>query len=55
MIPLIAPNDDTMTSPEMADAAVAPAVASVASKAMCVDASTRSNGSTSRYALFSAR
>ena len=55
MMPLMAPNDDTITSTEIAEAAAAPAVASVASYAMCVDASTRSNGSTSRYALFSAR
>ena len=54
MMPLIAPSDDTITSTEIADAAAGPAAASVASNAMCVDASTRSNGSTSRYAAFSA-
>jgi hypothetical protein len=48
MMPLLAPNDDTITSTEIADAAPPPATADAASNAIWVDASTRSSGSTSK-------
>ena len=54
-MPLLAPSDDTITSTEIADAAPPPATVEVASNAICVDASTRSSGSTSKYAAFNAR
>ena len=37
MMPLIPPKDETSTNSEIADAARGPAVASVASNAICVD------------------
>ena len=54
-MPLLAPSDDTMTRIEIADAAVGPAAASVASNAICVELNTALNGSTNKYAVFSAR